>query len=60
MIAPEAFKLLQNKALLVIAGYPKDSVDELKRRGIENFIHIKSNVLLELKKYDELLDHITN
>lgn len=56
VIAPEAKKLLGNKALLVIAGYPKDSVDELKSIGIEYFIHMKSNILEELKKFSEILD----
>jgi methylmalonyl-CoA mutase len=53
-IAPEALQLIQNKAFLVIAGYPKDSIDELKSRGIEYFIHLKSNLLEELRKYNEL------
>jgi methylmalonyl-CoA mutase len=54
IIAPEAYSLLKNKSTIVIAGYPKDSIDELKKIGIEYFIHMKSNVLEELKKFCEL------
>ena len=39
----------------VIAGYPKKHMDSLKKAGIEHFIHVRSNVLKELKKYQELL-----
>lgn len=39
----------------VIAGYPKENMDTLKKAGLEHFIHVRSNVLEELKKYQELL-----
>jgi methylmalonyl-CoA mutase len=39
----------------VIAGYPKEHVDTLKKSGLEHFIHLRSNVLEELGKYQELL-----
>jgi methylmalonyl-CoA mutase len=42
-------------ALLVIAGYPKDSLDEIKSEGIEKFIHVKSNLLEELKAFNSEL-----
>ena len=42
--APEAFKALDGKALFVVAGAPA-CMDELKAQGIENFIHVKVNVL---------------
>ena len=56
VIAPEANELIRNKALLVIAGYPKDNMEELKSKGIEHFIHIRSNILEELKRFNELLN----
>jgi methylmalonyl-CoA mutase len=57
-IAPEAFELLGNKGILVVAGFPKDIVDELKTKGIENFIHIRSNVLESLEEFQKKLNII--
>ncbi len=48
--APLAKDLLDDE-ILVIAGAPK-CADELKAKGIENFIHVRSNVLEELKGYN--------
>lgn len=42
--APEAFKALDGKALFVVAGAPA-CMEELKAQGIENFIHVRVNVL---------------
>ena len=42
--APEAFKELAGRAEFVVAGAPA-CMDELKAQGIENFIHVRVNVL---------------
>lgn len=55
VIAPAIKELIGEKGIVVVAGYPKDSVDELRAKGLENFIHVRSNLLDELKKYQELL-----
>ncbi len=39
----------------VIAGYPKEHLEVLGDLGLTNFIHVRSNVLAELKNYQELL-----
>jgi methylmalonyl-CoA mutase len=52
---PEFYNKLKDKAIVVVAGYPKDIVDDLKSIGIEHFIHIKSNVLETLKQMQEAL-----
>ena len=44
-----------NKIIPVIAGYPGKHLESLKNAGIEHFIHVRSNVLEELKNYQELL-----
>ena len=49
--APAAFQLLKDKAILVVAGAPA-TMDDLKAQGIENFIHVKSNVLDTLKAFN--------
>jgi methylmalonyl-CoA mutase len=54
-IVPEALKQKKPGQILVVAGYPKDTVDALREMGIEHFIHMKSNVAEELRKYQSLL-----
>ena len=49
-VAPEAHKLLGDKAILVVAGAPA-SQPELEAQGISHFISVKSNVLETLKSY---------
>ncbi len=53
-IAPEIYDKLKNRAIIVVAGLP-DSIDELRKKGIEHFIHSRMNMLDELKKYNDLL-----
>ena len=43
-LAPEAKKELGDRAILVVAGAPA-CMDELKAQGIEDFIHVRVNVL---------------
>ncbi|MCX7986746.1 MAG: methylmalonyl-CoA mutase family protein [Bacteroidales bacterium] len=53
-LAPEAFKLLENRAIFVVAGNPP-CMEELKSQGITNFISIRSNLLETLTYYQKLL-----
>jgi len=55
VIIPEIIKQLKDQAVIVIAGYPKDHLDQLRAEGIEHFIHVRSNVLEELRKFQELI-----
>ena len=52
--APEAFKLLDGRAEFVVAGAPA-CTDDLKALGINNFIHVRSNVLETLRGFNERL-----
>ncbi|MCM1310925.1 MAG: methylmalonyl-CoA mutase small subunit [Bacteroides sp.] len=52
--APEAFKLLDGRAEFVVAGAPA-CTDDLKALGIENFIHVRSNVLDTLRAFNAKL-----
>ena len=49
-----AFKYLNGRAMFIVAGAPA-CMDDLKAAGIENFIHVKSNVLETLKAYNAAL-----
>jgi len=53
-LAPAAFNLIGQDAIFVIAGAP-ECMEELKAKGIKNFIHVKSNLLEELKAYQTKL-----
>ncbi|MDE7180287.1 MAG: methylmalonyl-CoA mutase small subunit [Muribaculaceae bacterium] len=53
-LAPEAFKELNGRAMFVVAGAPA-CMDELKASGIENFIHVKVNVLDTLVDFNAKL-----
>lgn len=44
-----------NQIIAVLAGYPKDLIENLGNNGLKNFIHIKSNILEELKRYQKEL-----
>lgn len=49
-----AFKALDGRAMYIVAGAPA-CMDDLKAAGIENFIHVRCNVLETLKEYNEKL-----
>lgn len=53
-LAPAAFEAIAGKADFVVAGAPAN-IDELKAKGISNFISVKSNLLAELKAYQSKL-----
>jgi len=54
-IADTIYKRLSDKAILVIAGYPKKSIDNLKETGYKHFIHIKTDVLDVLRNFQQEL-----
>jgi methylmalonyl-CoA mutase len=54
-LAPAAFDAIGGKAIFVVAGAPA-CTDELKAKGITNFISVKSNLLAELKQYQASLN----
>ena len=49
-----AFKYLNGRAMFVVAGAPA-CMEDLKAAGIENYIHVKCNVLETLKEYNTKL-----
>lgn len=53
-IAPEVFEGLSKDAIIVVAGAPA-CTEELKAKGITNFVHVKTNVLEELRRYQSEL-----
>ena len=53
-IAPEVFENLSKEAIIVVAGAPA-CAEDLKAKGIINFVHVKNNVLEELRRYQSEL-----
>ncbi|MCX6286235.1 MAG: methylmalonyl-CoA mutase family protein, partial [Bacteroidetes bacterium] len=49
-VAP-ALKAAMPGLIIVVAGYPKDNIDVLKEAGVDDFIHIRSNLLESLRKF---------
>ena len=54
-LAPAVHNAIKDRSAVVVAGYPSDSVEKLRKAGIEHFIHIKSNHLEILKKFNSKL-----
>jgi methylmalonyl-CoA mutase len=54
-LAPEILNKLKGKAIVVLAGYPKDIIEDLQIAGMEYFIHMRSNVLETLQDIQKKL-----
>lgn len=54
LFAPEIFKRLKDNAIIVVAGNPACTAD-LKSIGIENFIHVRSNLIETLTEFNKKL-----
>ena len=52
--AVPAYQALNGRAMFIVAGAPA-CMDDLKAAGIENFIHVRCNVLETLKEYNAKL-----
>jgi methylmalonyl-CoA mutase len=53
--APVAFDKLGSKAIFVVAGAPA-CMEDLKAKGIEHFINVKSNVLEMLQGFNKMMN----
>ncbi len=51
----QAIKHQNTNTLCIIAGNPTESMEGLKAAGIDDFIHIKLNVLETLQRYNQTL-----
>lgn len=57
-LVPEIATNLKKSApetLLVVAGYPKEIMETLKSAGVDEFIHVRSNLLSTLESFQEKL-----
>jgi methylmalonyl-CoA mutase len=54
LFAPEIYARLKDMAIIVVAGNPS-SIEELKLKGLKNFIHVRSNVVEILTDFNKKL-----
>ena len=54
-IVPVIARELKDNLILVVAGYPKDSIEQLMSAGVKHFIHVRSNVLESLQQFQSEL-----
>ncbi len=55
---PEVCSFLKSgnsEALIVVAGNPVEIIDQLKAAGVDEFIHVRTNVLTSLYKFHQAL-----
>ena len=50
---PELKSKIKDETVFAIAGYPKDLFSEFSKLGIENYIHVKSNLINELSSFQK-------
>ena len=56
MARPLIELLRQSKPVpVIVAGYPKDDIEQLKRDGVADFIHVRSNALQVLTHWQQQL-----
>ncbi len=57
-IVPEIctrLKTARPSLMVLVAGYPKEMIDTFKASGIDDFIHVRSNLLAALQAYQQKL-----
>ncbi len=54
-IVPSVLEQLKDNAIVVVAGYPKESINKLQEAGVKYFIHLRSNILETLKEFQKEL-----
>jgi methylmalonyl-CoA mutase len=51
---PDLARALQTDLYLIVAGYPQDSLEELKSLGVQDFVHLRLDLLETLQRYHAL------
>ncbi|HPS63784.1 MAG TPA: methylmalonyl-CoA mutase family protein [Bacteroidales bacterium] len=57
-VVPEiaaSIKVSSPQVKVVVAGYPKEHLDDFRKAGVDDFIHVRSNLLETLKKFQSEL-----
>lgn len=51
----DQISMLETDPIIVLAGYPKEQIEEYRQIGVNEFIHVKSNVLETLNHFHDKL-----
>ncbi|HNW89414.1 MAG TPA: methylmalonyl-CoA mutase family protein [Bacteroidales bacterium] len=51
----KAIKQKNAAVTVIVAGFPKELIDQLKADGVDDFIHMRLDVVETLRKYNQLL-----
>ncbi len=51
-------KSIDSSCIIVVAGYPKEILEDLKKAGVDEFVHVRSNLLETLEGFQEKLEII--
>jgi len=54
----ENFKKVNKDGLLVLAGYPAESIEALKDAGVDEFVHLRADLIDTLTRFQEKLNII--
>ncbi len=54
-IVPDIMNGIHSSKIVVLAGYPKEHIETFMQFGLSQFIHIKSNVLETLQKFNSMI-----
>ena len=54
-VITKALKSADADINVTVAGYPKEQIEEFKVIGVDEFIHVKSNLITTLNAYHEFL-----
>ncbi|MEZ5073162.1 MAG: methylmalonyl-CoA mutase family protein [Bacteroidales bacterium] len=54
-MGPAVRNALEKNVLVVVAGYPEDALETLRKAGIEDFIHVRSRLWDTLKNFNRRL-----
>lgn len=52
------FKEAKKDGILVLAGYPTDSIEALKEAGVDEFVHIRADLISTLSSFQQKLNII--
>ncbi|MFO7998749.1 MAG: methylmalonyl-CoA mutase family protein [Bacteroidales bacterium] len=55
-VAATEIKRKAPKTQVVVAGHPKEFVDQLKESGVDQFVHLRTNALDALQRLNQTLD----
>lgn len=58
VVFAKKFKEVKKDGILVIAGYPTESLEDLKAAGVDDFIHIRADLTGTLKSFQQKLNII--